>query len=214
MSTADASPALPRPDSSDRILRIERSSHWASLDLRELWAYRELLFFLTWRDVKTSYNQMVLGIVWAILKPLLSMVVFAVIFGGLAGIKGEYGVPYPLWVFTGLLPWTYFAACLAQSSGSIVGSSGLITKVYFPRLVVPIASVVSPLIDFMFAFVILIAMFVYFGRVPHWHAIAIPFFFLWRCSRRSEPVSGFLRSTFAITMSATSFLSVRSSGSS
>ena len=109
MSTADASPALPRSDSSDRVLRIQRSSHWASLDLRELWTYRELLFFLTWRDVKSSYNQTALGILWAILKPFISMVVFSVIFGRLAGIKGEYGVPYPLWVFAGLLPWTYFA---------------------------------------------------------------------------------------------------------
>ena len=139
-----------------RVLRIEKSARWTPLNLKELWAYRELLFFLTWRDVRTSYNQAALGILWAVLKPLLATALFTFVFGTIAQLSGEYKVPYPLFVFTGLLPWTYFASCLALSSDSVVGSASLVTKVYFPRLLIPLAAIVSPIIDFAITFVFLV----------------------------------------------------------
>jgi lipopolysaccharide transport system permease protein len=142
----------------------------------EVWAYRELLFFLVWRDVKVRYKQTAIGAAWAIIQPLVTMIMFTIIFGHLVGVKGEYGTPYALFVFSGLLPWTYFAASLSQSGTSLVGSSTLISKVYFPRLIIPLASIVAPIIEFLIAFVILVAMFFYFGRVPHWHAVAMPVF--------------------------------------
>jgi lipopolysaccharide transport system permease protein len=159
-----------------RVRRIEPSRRRVRLNLRELWAYRELLFFLIWRDVKVRYKQTALGAAWAILQPFVMMVVFTLLVNKALHGKAEYHVPYPLWLYTALLPWLYFASCLAQSSTSIVGNQNLITKVFFPRLIIPLGSVVAPVIDFLLAFTVLIGMFVYYGRVPHWHAIVIPFF--------------------------------------
>ncbi len=177
----DLTAAVPPPHgegASARVLRIEKSARWATLNLRELWAYRELLFFLTWRDVRTSYNQTALGIAWAVLKPLLATALFTFVFGSIAKLSGEYKVPYPLFVFTGLLPWTYFASCLALSSDSVVGNASLVTKVYFPRLLIPLAAIVSPIIDFVITFVFLVFMLAYYGQAPYWHAIALPFFLM------------------------------------
>ena len=162
-----------------RAIRIERTRRRWPLtlrDLRELAAYHELVFFLVWRDVKVKYKQTGLGVAWAIIVPFTQMVVFTLVFNRGLHVKSEYHVPYPLFVFTAMLPWTYFTSCLSQSSASIVSNQGLITKVFFPRLVIPLASVVAPILDFLLAFTVLIGMFLFYGRSPHWHAVAIPVF--------------------------------------
>jgi lipopolysaccharide transport system permease protein len=162
-----------------RTIRIKKSRRRLPLtlrDLRELWAYHELGFFLIWRDVKVKYKQTAFGATWAILVPFTQMVIFTLIFNKALHVKSEYHVPYPLFVYTAMLPWTYFASCLAASSTSIVGNQNLITKVYFPRLIIPLAAVAAPVIDFLLAFIVLIGMFVYYGRAPHWHLVVIPVF--------------------------------------
>lgn len=164
------------PDAADQVHRIQRSRGRFSIDFRELWAYRELLYFLVWRDVKVRYKQTALGVVWAVLQPLVAMVIFSVVFGHLAKIRTDSGVPYPLFVFAGLLPWQYFASSLTLSSLSVVSNSPLVTKVYFPRLLLPLASIGVPIIDFLCSFAILIGMFFWYGLVPHWHAVVIPVF--------------------------------------
>jgi len=132
-----------------------------SLKLRELWEYRELLYFLTWRDIKVRYKQTVLGAAWAIIQPFMTMIVFSLFFGGLAGIPSD-GIPYPVFSFAALVPWTFFATGLAMSSNSLVGSANLIKKVYFPRLVIPIATVLSGAVDFLLAFLVLLLMMAFF----------------------------------------------------
>jgi lipopolysaccharide transport system permease protein len=156
---------------------IEPSTGWASIGLRELWEYRELLYFLTWRDVKVRYKQTALGAAWAIIQPFFMMVVFSLFFGKLAGIPSD-GIPYPVFAFCALLPWQLFAHALTESSNSLVANERLITKVYFPRLVVPIAAVLGGLIDFAIAFVVLLAMMIYFGIVPGWPIVILPGFIL------------------------------------
>jgi len=141
---------------------------WLSIDFKELWRYRELVYFLTWRDIKVRYKQAVLGVAWAILQPLLTMVIFSVIFGNLLGTPSE-GIPYPLFSLTALLPWQLFASALQRSSISLVGNSNLITKVYFPRLAIPLASVFASLVDFLVSFVVLIGVMIYFGYWPGWN---------------------------------------------
>jgi len=162
---------------SEHYLRIEPSHGWVSLKLRELWEYRELLYFLTWRDIKVRYKQTVLGAAWAVIQPFMTMVVFSLFFGGLAQIPSD-GVPYPIWSYTALVPWTFFASGLAASSNSLVGSANLIKKVYFPRLTIPIATVLSGAIDFVIAFVVLLLMMLVFGIVPTSNVIFLPFFVL------------------------------------
>lgn len=152
---------------------IEPSTRWSSLGLRELWEYRELLYFLTWRDVKVRYKQTALGALWAIIQPLFMMLVFSLFFGRLAGVPSD-GIPYPVFTLCGLLPWQLFAHALTSSSNSLVASQNLITKVYFPRLVVPISAVLGGLVDFAIAFVILLVMMFYFAVVPSWRIIAVP----------------------------------------
>lgn len=169
------------PDPSKRVKRIEPTRRRLPLtlpELRELWAYHELLFFLVWRDVKVKYKQTAIGAAWAILVPFTQMVIFTLLFNRALHVQPEYDVPYPLFVYSAMLPWTYFAACLSGSSTSIVGNQNLITKVWFPRLLIPLASVFAPLIDFLLAFVVLVGMFVWYGRAPHWHAVVIPVFLL------------------------------------
>ncbi len=158
-------------------LRIEPSQGWVGIKLSELWAYRELLVFLVWRDIKVRYKQTALGATWAIIQPLFTMLVFSLFFGKLAKMPSD-GIPYPIFSFTALVPWTFFANGLGQSTGSIVGSSNLITKVYFPRLVIPIASVLSGLVDFMIAFSVLILMMLYYGIVPTINTLFLPLFLL------------------------------------
>jgi lipopolysaccharide transport system permease protein len=139
------------------VVVIKSARRWTSLNLRELWAHRDLFYFLIWRDVKVRYKQTALGVIWAILQPLLTMMVFTFLFGKLARVPSD-GMPYPIFVFAGLLPWNFFAAAVDNSSNSLVGNSALITKVYFPRLVIPSAAVGAALVDFGIAFVILLLM--------------------------------------------------------
>ena len=158
-------------------LRIAPSRGWVSLKLGELWEYRELLYFLIWRDIKVRYKQTVLGAAWAIIQPLFTMVVFSLFFGQLGKMPSD-GLPYPIFSFAALVPWTFFANGLGQSSNSLVGSSNLITKVYFPRLVVPLAAVLSGVVDFVLAFLVLLGMMFFFGIVPTVNALWLPLLFL------------------------------------
>jgi len=141
---------------------IEPPKSWMPLELSELWKFRELLYFLTWRDIKVRYKQTALGAAWAILQPVLTMLIFSIVFGGLAKLPSD-GVPYPIFTFIGLLPWQLFNFALTQSSNSLVGSQNLISKVYFPRLVVPFSSVLAGVVDFGIAFVVLIGMMAFYG---------------------------------------------------
>jgi len=150
---------------------------FASLGLRELWEYRELLYFLTWRDIKVRYKQTVLGAAWAVIQPFFMMVVFSLFFGHLAHVPSD-GIPYPVFVYCALLPWQLFAHALTESSNSLVANERLITKVYFPRLIVPISAVLGGLIDFCIAFVILLLMMFYYGIRPTWVIVALPAFTL------------------------------------
>ena len=159
----------------DTYLVIEPQRGWAALELGDLWRYRELLFLLTWRDIKVRYMQTVLGIGWAILQPLLTMVIFSVIFGQLAKLPSD-GIPYPIFTFTALLPWQLFAFALTNSSNSLVGSQSLVSKVYFPRLVIPIASVLPGLVDFAFSFLILLVMMVYYHIPMNARMLTLPLF--------------------------------------
>jgi len=147
------------------------------LDLRAVWDYRELLFFLIWRDVKVRYKQTVIGAAWAILQPLLTMVIFTIVFGTFAKIPSD-GLPYSIFAYAALLPWQYFAQAISHSSDSLVSSANLITKVYFPRLIIPLSAAVAPLVDFAIAFVILLGMLVWFGIAPTWGVLALPLFLL------------------------------------
>jgi lipopolysaccharide transport system permease protein len=156
---------------------IEPRRGWTSLRLGELWAYRELLYFLVWRDIKVRYKQTALGAAWAVLQPLATMIVFTLFFGRLAKV-GSDGLPYPLFSYAGLLPWTFFAQALSQSSGSLVSSSNLITKVYFPRLVIPVASALSPAIDFGIALIVLAGMMAHYQVWPTINILYFPFLLL------------------------------------
>jgi lipopolysaccharide transport system permease protein len=166
-----------RPASNPDVFVIQPSRGWLKVNLRDLWHYRELLYFLVWRDVKVRYKQTALGAAWAILQPFMTMVVFSIFFGRLAKIPSE-GVPYPVFAFTALLPWQLFAYALSESSNSLVGSQNLITKVYFPRLVIPIAGVLAGLVDFAIAFVALLGLMWFFGIVPTAAVALLPLFVL------------------------------------
>jgi homopolymeric O-antigen transport system permease protein len=157
---------------------IIRPSHgWVSLRLKDIWEYRELLYFLAWRDIKVRYKQTVLGVAWAIIQPFFTMVVFSIFFGYLAKIPSD-GLPYPVFAFCALLPWQLFAHSLTESSNSLVANERLITKVYFPRLVIPISAVLAGLVDFAIAFVILLVMMFYYGIVPTIAVLTLPLFLL------------------------------------
>ena len=158
-------------------IRIAPPSGWTSIGIRELWQYRELLYFLTWRDVKIRYKQTALGAAWAIIQPVFMMIVFSLFFGRLAKVPSD-GIPYPVFSFCALLPWQLFAHALTESSNSLVGNQNLITKVYFPRLVVPISAVLGGLVDFVIAFAILLIMMLYYGVLPGWQVVTLPGFVL------------------------------------
>jgi lipopolysaccharide transport system permease protein len=158
-------------------VRIVPSRGWVSLKLQELWEYRELLYFFIWRDVKVRYKQTVLGIAWAILQPFFTMVIFSVFFGGLAKVPSD-GVPYPIFAYTALVPWTFFAQGVTQSANSVVASANLINKVYFPRLAIPVASVLAGLTDLLPAFVVLLGMMLYYGVYPGAQVFWLPAFVL------------------------------------
>src|SRR5215204_1963032 len=157
--TALNGPTLHPP--SEPVVVISPSGGWRTLSIKDIWAYRELLYFLTWRDVKVRYKQTALGAAWAILQPLFMMLVFTIFFGKLAGVASE-GVPYPLFALAGLVPWTFFSNAVTASSNSLVGSANLITKVYFPRLIVPAAAMLAGLVDFVLAFLLLICLMIYY----------------------------------------------------
>lgn len=169
LSVGDPAPEQPKPTV------IRATQGWLGIDLRELWSYRELIFFLGWRDISVRYKQTVLGILWAVLQPLMLMIVFSVVFGGLAKIPSE-GVPYPVFVYAGLLPWQLFAFALGQASLSIAGSERLITKIYFPRLIIPIAAVGVGLVDFAVSLVLLFALMLLFGIPLMITLVALPLF--------------------------------------
>jgi lipopolysaccharide transport system permease protein len=169
--------ALPHIEKPLEVFRIEPTSGWASIKIRELWVYRELLCFLIWRDIKLRYKQTELGIAWAIIQPCLTMLVFSLFFGKLAKVPSD-GIPYPIFTYTALLPWIFFANGLAQSSNSLVGNSNLITKVYFPRLMIPISAVLSGAFDFALGFFVLIAMIFYYGISMTAAIVYLPLFLL------------------------------------
>ena len=160
-----------------RVTAIRPSSGWAPLRLGDLWAQRELLLFLVWGDLKLRYKQTALGAAWAVLQPLLTMLVFSIFFGRLAGITSG-GVPYPIFAYTALVPWTFFANAFAQGSLSLVRYERIITKVYFPRLIIPLAAVLSGLLDFAIAFVILLGMLLFYGITPNVAIWTLPLFVL------------------------------------
>ncbi len=154
---------------------IKRRKGFISIDLKELWVYRELFWFLAWRDILIRYKQAAIGIAWAVVQPLLTMVVFSVIFGGLAKLPSD-GVPYPILTFTALLPWQFFANSMRASSQSLVGNSAIITKIYFPRIIIPTSAVISGVIDFAISFVILIGMMGWFRVMPTLNFLFLPLF--------------------------------------
>ncbi len=158
-------------------LLITPANRWMPLELSELWEYRELLYFLVWRDVKVRYKQTALGAGWAIVQPVLTMIVFTIFFGRLARIPSD-GVPYPVFSMMALVPWTYFAAALTASSASLAGYQHVISKVYFPRLIIPVASVLAPLVDFAVAFVILVTMMLWYGVAPGAAIVWLPLLLL------------------------------------
>lgn len=156
---------------------VRPSRGWVSLKLRELWEYRELLYFFIWRDVKVRYKQTALGLTWVVLQPFFTMLIFSLFFGRLAKVPSD-GVPYPIFAFTALLPWTFFAHGVTQSSNSVVSNSNLINKVYFPRMTIPIAAVLSGLADLLPGFVVLLGMMFYYGIFPTAQIIWLPAFVL------------------------------------
>src|SRR5438105_2193818 len=162
-------PALPDKP----LVVIEPSRSFIAVDLGELRAYRELLYFLMWRDVKVRYKQTTLGAAWVALQPLLTMVVFSLVFGRLAGLRSD-GIPYPLFAYAGLLPWTFFSGAVNKSGNSLIGNANLITKVYFPRILIPAAAVGAGLLDFAIAFLVLVLLMLYYGVAPTWGLVLLP----------------------------------------
>jgi lipopolysaccharide transport system permease protein len=166
-----------KPNKTEETIEIKPSCGWRGIDFRELWRYRELLYFLTWRDIKVLYKQTVLGAAWAVIQPLFTMLIFTLFFGKLAKIPSD-GIPYPIFSFAALVPWTFFASGLAKSSQSLVNESNLIKKVYFPRLVIPLSAVMSSGVDFVLSFIVLLVMMFFYGIVPTLALLWLPAFLL------------------------------------
>jgi homopolymeric O-antigen transport system permease protein len=165
------------PHLSEPTVVIEPHRGLLDLDLKGMWEYRELLYFLVWRDLKVRYRQTLIGAGWAILQPLMTMVVFTAVFGTFAKIPSD-GLPYSIFIYSALLPWNLFASSLARGSTSVVGNAQLISKIYFPRLILPLSGILSPLVDFAVAFVILIGMMIWYSTLPTWRVLALPLFIL------------------------------------
>lgn len=161
--------ALPK----EPLVVIEPTQAWSGIHLRDLWAFRELLYFLTWRDVKVRYKQTELGVAWAIIQPLLTMLIFSLFFGRLAGVPSD-NVPYPVFAYAGLLAWTFFANAITNSGNSLVGNANLITKVYFPRMMIPGAAVAAGLVDFAIALIILVVLMFYYRVMVTWNVLMFP----------------------------------------
>ena len=173
-----SNPVTASPSSAELpVFRIQPSTGWNSLHLQELWAYRELLYFMIWRDIKVRYKQTLLGAAWAVIQPLFTMIVFSIFFGRLAKIPSD-GIPYPLFAMAGLVPWTFFAQGLGQSSDSLVGNQNLIRKVYFPRLVIPISVVSGGIVDFCLSFTMLCGMIAWYHVPITSRILALPAFLL------------------------------------
>lgn len=187
MASDEAADRKPRDDPHSHAHRmepvyvVEPSSGRVRLGLREFWEYRELLYFLVWRNVKARFKQTALGVTWVILQPLLTMMVFTIFFGRLANVPSE-GVPYPIYTFTALLPWQLFAHAVTQSGNSLISNQSLITKVYFPRLIIPTAGVLEGLVDFGLAFLIFAGMMVFYGVVPTAAVLALPLLIVLACA--------------------------------
>lgn len=165
---------LPIPEA-DALQVIEPTRGWNGINWKEIWRYRELLYFLTWRDVKVRYKQTVLGALWAIIQPVMTMVVFTIFFGKMAGLDQETGgVPYPIFAYAGLLPWTFFEGSLTRCGQSLIGSTNLITKVYFPRLIIPLSAVGAGLVDLGIAFSVLLVLMAMYGTVLSWQLLLVP----------------------------------------
>jgi lipopolysaccharide transport system permease protein len=159
------------------VVLIQPRRGWLNFDLESVYRYRELLYFLVWRDVLVRYKQAAIGVAWVILQPLLTMVVFTVIFGQFAKLPSD-GLPYPIFSFTALLPWNYFAQAISRSGISLVNNANLVSKIYFPRLIVPISSALGPLVDFAVSFAILLGMMAWYRIAPTWGVLTLPFFTL------------------------------------
>ena len=173
--TGEALDLPPEAPGSTRVTVIKPAPRWPHLDLRELWHYRELLLRLAWRDVAVRYKQTSIGVAWAILQPFLTMVVFTLVFGKFANFPSK-GVPYPIFTYSALLPWTYFASAVTASSASVVTNRAMVTKVYFPRVMLPLAGVAVPIVDFLFASTVLLGMMAWFSVWPIWAVVLAPFF--------------------------------------
>ena len=145
---------------------------------KDLWRYRELFYILSWRDVKVKYKQATLGVLWAILRPLLTMIIFTYVFGRIAGLKTDGNAPYAIMVFCGMLPWNFFSTALSEAANSLISNQNLIGKVYFPRLIIPSSSIITALIDFFITFIILIALFIWYQFVPDWKIVLLPLFII------------------------------------
>jgi lipopolysaccharide transport system permease protein len=177
LSPPPASGAVPEREVRRPTVVIDASQSLLDLNLAGVWHYRELLYFLLWRDVKIRYKQTVIGVAWSLLQPLATMLIFTLVFGLLARIPSD-GLPYPVFAYAALLPWTYFAQAVTTCGHSLVGDAGLIRKVYFPRLIVPMAAVARPIIDFLPSLAVLLAMMGWYGIAPAWRLAAFPLFLL------------------------------------
>jgi lipopolysaccharide transport system permease protein len=174
---AEVGPDHVTPEATAAPTFIEPPARWRALDVREVWRYRELVYFLLWRDLKVRYKQTVIGGAWAVLQPLLTMVVFSIVFGRLINVPSE-GVPYPIFSYTALLPWTFFAGAVARAGNSLIQDPNLLSKVYFPRVALPLAALSSILVDLAVAFAILVGMMLFYGLVPGFTLLALPLFLL------------------------------------
>ncbi|MEM1552641.1 MAG: ABC transporter permease [Candidatus Bathyarchaeia archaeon] len=159
------------------VIIIRPPSRWVPLNFKELWEYRELLYFFIWRDIKVRYKQTVIGAAWAIIQPFMTMVVFSLFFGKLAKIP-SHGIPYPIFYYSALLPWTYFSGALTNITNAVVSYQGVIKKVYFPRMILPLSAAMSGLVDFGLAFIVLLGMMVYYSIIPSWNVLLLPGFLL------------------------------------
>jgi lipopolysaccharide transport system permease protein len=171
--TGDGLPTAEASSRAQHLLVIKPRAGWPTLGIRDLWEYRELLYFLAWRDIKVRYKQTAIGAAWAVLQPVIAMIVFTIIFGKFAKISTG-GVPYPIFSYAALLPWNFFSNALQRSITSVVTSSQLVSKVYFPRLVVPLSATLSGTLDFAVAFVVLLGLMVWYGLTPGWGVLALP----------------------------------------
>ena len=152
---------------------------------RDLWRYRELFYFLAWRDILVRYKQTVIGVAWALIRPFVTMIVFTVVFGKIAKLPAPGNVPYPLLVFAAMLPWQFFATAMSEASGSLIGNANLISKIYFPRLVVPASSVITSFVDFLITLGMMAALMLWYGFAPDWRLILLPMFILPSVMRKS-----------------------------